>query len=83
MPVTANTASTSPLFGAKSITSSGQRFKFQFHFVLTVTQIPEGRKKQSKETTAGRNCTACKKPMKGHHNVVDCSKNKDKKKTKK
>ena len=51
--------------------------------MLTVTQIPEGRKKQSKEKTAGRNCTACKKPMKGHHNVVDCPKNKDKKKSKK
>lgn len=39
-----------------------------------VTQVPERRKKQSKEMTAGRNCTACKKPMKGHHNVVDCPK---------
>ncbi|XP_015751817.1 PREDICTED: uncharacterized protein LOC107331715 isoform X2 [Acropora digitifera] len=48
-----------------------------------VTQIPEGRKKQRKERTAGRNCTACKKPMKGHHNVVDCPKNKNKRKTKK
>ncbi|XP_068712164.1 uncharacterized protein [Montipora foliosa] len=48
-----------------------------------VTQVPETRKKQSKEMTAGRNCTACKKPMKGHHNVVDCPKNKNKKKTKK
>ena len=51
--------------------------------MLTVTQVPEGRKKQSKEMTAGPNCTACKKPMKGHQNVADCPKNKNKKKTKK
>ena len=33
--------------------------------MLTATQIPKGRKTQSKETTAGRNCAVCKKPMKG------------------
>lgn len=50
--------------------------------MFSVSQVPEGGKKQSKKTSAGNNCTACKKPMKGHQNVVDCPKNKKKTKTK-
>lgn len=39
--------------------------------------LPETRKRKKQSTERAKpTCSACKKPMKGHKNVIDCPKNK-------
>ena len=46
-----------------------------YNVLLLVMQVPERNAQQNKEKRT-RTCQECKKPLKGHKNVLDCLRNK-------